>query len=332
MRSARLTLALDSGALTLPPSGPITVFGPRTGDDLSDLPQDRLTLIQGFRPDHDHFRALGFAVGLSAPPGAAAALVCLPRQRDEGRAMVAEAVARTAPGGTIIIDGQKTDGIDTMYRDIRARVATSAPLSKAHGKIFAFATGPDADFDDWRARDHQVDGGFVTRPGVFSADGPDRGSALLATALPAKLPARVVDLGAGWGYLAHAILARDGVQHLDLVEADATALDCARINITDPRAAFHWADALTFRPEKAVDAVVCNPPFHTARAADPALGVAFIRAAARMLHPGGTLWLVSNRHLPYPAVLAEAFREVEDIGTDTGFRLTRAARPNRARP
>jgi 16S rRNA (guanine1207-N2)-methyltransferase len=335
MRSARLTLALDSGALTLPPTGPITVFGPRMGDDLSDLPQDRLTLVQGFRPDHDHFRALGYTVALAAPPGAAASLVCLPRQRDEGRAMVAEAVALTAPGGTIIIDGQKTDGIDTMYRDIRARVATSVPLSKAHGKIFAFVVGDGPDrtaFEDWRAHDHAVDGGFITRPGVFSADGPDRGSALLAAALPAKLPARVVDLGAGWGYLARAILARDGVQHLDLVDADATALDCARRNITDPRAAFHWADALTFRPEKAADAVVCNPPFHTARAADPALGVAFIRAAARMLHPGGTLWLVSNRHLPYPTVLAEAFREVEDIGTDTGFRLTRAARPNRARP
>jgi 16S rRNA (guanine1207-N2)-methyltransferase len=273
-------------------------------------------------------------VVLSAPQGAAAALVCLPRQRDEGRALVAEAVAATTPGGAVIIDGQKTDGVDAMHRDTRARVATSAPLSKAHGKIFAFAAGTASDgtFTDWRARDRQVEGGFVTRPGVFSADGPDRGSALLAAALPSKLPARVVDLGAGWGYLARAILSREGVQHLDLVEADATALDCARLNITDPRAAFHWADALSFRPEKAADAVVCNPPFHTARAADPALGLAFIRAAARMLHPGGTLWLVANRHLPYAAPLAEAFREVEEIGTDTGFRLIRAARPNRARP
>jgi 16S rRNA (guanine1207-N2)-methyltransferase len=334
MRSARLNLALESGTIVLPPDGPITVFGPRAGDDLSDLPQGRLTLVQGFRPDHDHFRRLGFTVAVAAPPGAALSLVCLPRQRDEGRALVAEAAALTAPGGTIIIDGQKTDGIDAMQRDIRSRVATSAPLSKAHGKIFAFVAGPgpDAAFGDWRARDRQVEGGYVTRPGVFSADGPDRGSALLAAALPAKLPARVVDLGAGWGYLARAILARDGVQHLDLVEADATALDCARLNITDPRAAFHWADALTFRPDKAADAVVCNPPFHTARAADPGLGAGFIRSAARMLHPGGTLWLVSNRHLPYAAALAEAFREVEEIGTDTGFRLTRAARPNRARP
>jgi 16S rRNA (guanine1207-N2)-methyltransferase len=327
-------MALDSGAISLPQAGPITVFGPRIGDDLSALPKDRLTLVQGFRPDHDHFAALGFRVALAGPPDAAASLVCLPRQRDEGRALVAEAAALTVPGGPVIIDGQKTDGIDAMHRDIRARLTPSVPLSKAHGKIFAFAAGgdPAAALDDWRARDRRLEGGFVTRPGVFSAEGPDRGSALLAAALPPKLPARVVDLGAGWGYLARAILAREGVQHLDLVEADASALACARIAITDPRAAFHWADALTFRPEKAADAVVCNPPFHTARAADPALGVAFIRAAARMLHPGGTLWLVANRHLPYAAALAETFREVDEIGSDPAYRLTRAARPNRARP
>ncbi len=330
MRSARLTLALDSGAITLPPDGQITVFNPRIGDDLAALDQGRLHLVQGFRPDHDHFRSLGYTVGLAAPGGVAAALVCLPRQRDEARALIELAARQTVPGGLVIVDGQKTDGIDAMHRDIRARVPTSAPLSKAHGKVFAFAAGPE--FTDWRAQDHRVDGGFITRPGVFSADGPDRGSALLAAALPAKLPARVVDLGAGWGFLARAILERDGVKHLDLVEADAAALDCARLNIVDPRVAFHWADALTFRPEKAVDAVVCNPPFHTARAADPGLGAGFIRAAARMLHPGGTLWLVANRHLPYAATLAEAFREVEEIGTDPGFRLTRAARPTRARP
>jgi 16S rRNA (guanine1207-N2)-methyltransferase len=141
----------------------------------------------------------------------------------------------------------------------------------------------------------------------------------------------VVDLGAGWGYLARAVLTREGVAAVDLVEAEALALDCARRNVTDPRARFHWADALTFRPDRPADAVVCNPPFHAARAADPALGAAFIRAAAAMLSPAGTLWLVANRHLPYAPVLSESFREVEEIGGDGAFRLTRAARPVRAR-
>lgn len=329
MRSARLALALETGALELPATGDIAVFRPRAGDDLSALPKDRVAVVQGLRPDHDAFAALGYRVSSSTSGGCAAAMVCLPRSKEEARALVAEAAARVAPGGPVIVDGQKTDGIDAIHREVRARVVTSEPVAKAHGKLFSFAAGPG--FADWLPQDRMIEGGFITRPGVFSADAPDRGSALLAQALPLKLPERIVDLGAGWGYLSRAILARDGVRHLDLVEAEAEALACARRNIVDPRAAFHWCDALAFKPERAPDAVVCNPPFHAARAADPGLGAAFIRASAAMLHPGGTLWLVANRHLPYATVLAEAFREVEEIGVDSGFRLTRAARPTRLR-
>jgi 16S rRNA (guanine1207-N2)-methyltransferase len=330
MRSARLILALESGSVRLPESGAIAVIQPRAGDDLSGLPRARVRVVQGFRPDHDHFAAAGYPVAPAAGPGHAAALVCLPRTRDAARAAVAAAETAVTPGAPVIVDGQKTDGIDSLHRDLAARVRTTPPLAKAHGKIFAFAAAEG--LADWQARDRVIDGGFITRPGVFSADGPDRGSALLAAALPPRLPGRGVDLGAGWGYLACAALAREGVTAIDLVEAEAAALDCARVNVTDPRARFHWADATAFRPDGAPDWVVCNPPFHNARAADPALGAGFIRAAARMLHPGGTLWLVANRHLPYAAVLSECFREVEETGADPGFRLTRAARPRRTRP
>jgi len=166
---------------------------------------------------------------------------------------------------------------------------------------------------------------------VFSADGVDRGSALLAAALPAEMPAKVGDLGAGWGYLSRAVLARSGVKHLDVVEAELAALDCARANVADPRAAFHWADATTFRPDRLWGAVVMNPPFHQGRSADPGLGLAFLQAAQRSLAPDGSLWLVANRHLPYGPALSLLFRSVEDIGGDAAFRLTRATAPIRAR-
>jgi 16S rRNA (guanine1207-N2)-methyltransferase len=234
-----------------------------------------------------------------------------------------------APGGVIAVDGQKTDGIDTALKELRARVDLSESLSKAHGKLASFNAGPD--LSDWLARPAVVDG-FQTLPGVFSADGPDRGSVLLAKALPIKLSGKVADLGAGWGYLSRAILERPGVKRLDLVEAEAEALDCARANITDPRARFHWADATSFRPETLLDAVVMNPPFHVGRDADPGLGAAFIRAARRMLAPNGSLWLVANRHLPYDGALSEHFLLHEEVAGDGGFRVIHALKPKRAKP
>ena len=88
------------------------------------------------------------------------------------------------------VDGQKTDGIDTALKDLRGRVDLSDSLSKAHGKLASFPVGPD--LSDWLAKPSLVQG-FQTLPGVFSADGPDRGSILLAGALPAKLGGKIAD-------------------------------------------------------------------------------------------------------------------------------------------
>lgn len=331
MHPDRLSLALDSGLAAIPPVGRVLVLRPRAGDDLSALPRDRVQVVTGFRPVADAFAAQGYDVAPEPQGRFAAALVCAPRARDHAHALLAQASAAVMPGGPVLVDGQKTDGIESLWRDLRAAWAEPTPaLSKAHGKIFAFAAGAALPAG-WVAADRDI-GGFTTRPGVFSADGPDAGSALLAAALPARLPSRVADLGAGWGYLSRAILSREGVQECHLIEAEAEALACARRNIPDPRAQFHWADATRFRPPAPFGAVVCNPPFHTGRDPDPALGIAFLRAAAGMLTTSGTLWLVANRHLPYERVLAECFREVEDLPGTPVFRLYRASRPIPRRP
>ena len=287
-----------------------------------------MDVVTGFKPDADWFAGRGYAVLTRAGGPYAAAVVCLPRARAQGQAMIAEAAACVAPGGPVAVDGQKTDGIDAMLKDLRGRVALSEAFSKAHGKIAVFPAGPGLEV--WAARPAEVEG-FRTVAGVFSADGIDRGSALLAAALPAEMKGKVADFGAGWGYLSRAVLAREGVKECHLVEAEAEALDCARVNVADARAEFHWADATTVRLPKLMEHVVMNPPFHAGRDADPALGLAFIGAAARALAPDGVLWLVANRHLPYDRALKALFREVQEIGGDAAFRVTRAAYPVRAR-
>ena len=221
-----------------------------------------------------------------------------------------------------------------MLKEVRNRGDVGEVLSKAHGKLF---TVRGAECRDWVAKAtkvaHPMDPArqFMTSPGLFSAEGVDPGSAALAEALPDAMTGHVVDLGAGWGFLSDAILKRNGVTRLDLVEADHAALDAARQNISDPRAAFHWADALTFRPDAAVDHVVTNPPFHTGRAAEPSLGQGFIRASASILKPRGHLWLVANRHLPYEKTLEAGFRSVRLLGQTAEYKLFTATQPRTPR-
>ncbi len=307
------------------------LVGARAGTDLDHFDPARTQVVQGFYPDHQALRAQGHEVATSASGDFATAVVFLPRARAEARARIALAVAHLPPGAALWVDGQKTDGVDAVLKELRGLAPVDSVQSRAHGKIFR-VTLPEPGWlpGDWAARDHEAAPGMVTRPGVFSADGPDPASQALASALPEKLPTRIVDLGAGWGWLSAQILAHPGVETLHLVEADATALDCARRNVTDPRARFHWADALDFRLPEPVNGVIMNPPFHEGRVADPRLGAGFIRAAAGLLTGAGRLWMVANRHLPYEQALRECFADVSELGGDTRFKILTASGARRA--
>ncbi|TDL76241.1 class I SAM-dependent methyltransferase [Palleronia sediminis] len=320
MPSPRLTLALDEGLI----AAPVLLIGPPADLDLSDLPGP-VAAWQDRQPDHDDLaaRAVEMREGIDGP--AATAVVFVPRERAAARDRIARA-ARACPD--LLIDGQKTDGIDALLKECRGKGEVGAVISKAHGKIFAFR--PDLAL--WPVTEPRPGPeGWLTAATSFSADGVDPASRLLADSLP-PLAGRAVDLGAGWGYLARRVLeAGPDVTGCDLVEADRGSLDCARVNVTDPRAAFHWADATRWQPEGRIDHVVTNPPFHRGRQGDPGLGRAFIAAAGAMLAPRGTLWLVANRHLPYEQALGAAFAQVEERGDSPSFKLFRATRPRRAR-
>ncbi|MCG7520050.1 class I SAM-dependent methyltransferase [Ruegeria sp. Ofav3-42] len=320
--SPRLELALQSG---LELSQPLTALGPTLASDLSALPRDT-QVVQPFKPFHDHFAQQGFAATPESHDPCQDAIVILPRAKALARSMVYQACQRAS--GLIVVDGAKTDGVDSLLKDIRKRVDVEGPIAKAHGKIFWFRSAPEA-FADWAAPEAQTVDGFRTAPGVFSADGIDPASALLLKSLPDKLGARIADLGAGWGYLSAGVLKTANPRTLHLVEADHIALTCARTNLADTCAQFRWADAVTWNAPEPLDAVVMNPPFHTSRAADPELGKGFIKSAARNLTRSGNLWLVANRHLPYEVTLAESFAQVQEVSGNNRFKVFHASRPRR---
>jgi len=326
---ARLQVALGGGGLELPEEGRIAVYRPPVDADLAGLTPDRCDIIHDFKPFYDAWEGRGYDARVEAEGRYAVSIVCLPRAKAEARALIADACGRT--DGIIVVDGQKTDGADSILKEMKSRVTVQGTISKAHGKLF-WISEPAADFfADWMQGPTQTEGGFWTAPGVFSADDVDLASALLVDALPEKISGEVADLGAGWGFLSAHVLTRPDVTHVHLVEAGHMALECARRNVTDPRAVFHWADVVNWEPAHKMDAVVMNPPFHTGRAAEPQVGQAFVASAARILSAHGHLWMVANRHLPYEAELKKRFAQVEEIGGDARFKLFHATRPARRR-
>ena len=211
-------------------------------------------------------------------------------------------------------------------------------FSKFHCRVF-WAMRDDARIDgallsQWRQADAPrpvLDGRFLSRPGVFAWNRIDAGSALLAENLPSGLAGRAADLGAGWGFLADALLEKNPqLAAIDLYEADARALDLARSNLRargeECVSGFHWHDVAAGLPAGArYDFILSNPPFHdTGKSPQPALGQRFLQAAAGALDPHGAFWLVANAQLPYETLLSERFGAVRQVAAERGYKVIEA--------
>lgn len=336
-----LLLPFATGQLAWPQSGSVLFLRARTGAALRQCARTGLVCEQSFKPAVDALLREGRVVRAPDEIGTERyplVLVLPPRQRDEARALLARAVDCCAPGGIVVASMANDEGARSGESDLKALAGLAGSLSKHHCRVYwsvvNAATTDAAVLAAWRELDAPraiLDGRFVSRPGVFAWDRIDPASALLAGHLPASLVGRAADLGCGYGYLAAELLQRcPGVISLDLYEAEARALALAQRNLA-PLAGpvpldFQWHD-VTSGLSRRYDIIITNPPFHAQGGADrPDIGRAFITAAAAALLPGGSLWLVANRHLPYESVLDGRFGKVRIVTQAGGFKVIEAVR------
>ena len=340
-----LFLPLLDGQLAWPDGG-VLFMRARAGTALLARGWPGLLCQQTFQPDAAALERANLRV-LTRELDAASEIYPLvmllpPRQRDEAKALLARAVRSVRSGGRVLACASNNEGARSCEADLERIAGPVTTLTK--NKCRAFWSAPieqprDAALvEQWLQLDAPrpiADGRFVSRPGVFAWDRIDVASQLLAEHLPPDLAGRAADLGAGFGYLSVELLGRcPGVAALDVYEAERRALDLARLNLAafESRAGIRycWHDVTAGLSEK-YDAIVCNPPFHThARADRPDVGRRFIAAAAQALQPGGRLWMVANRHLPYEAALGAGFERVRIVIQQHGYKIVEAVKAKRA--
>ena len=281
---------------------------------------------QPLKPQAMAWEQAGFSRFDDLPVGKWPVVLVLPgKSRDEALAWFARARERLESGGKLVVAMPNTAGAGRFEKELAKATGNIVSLQKHKCRAF-YATDDgtwnEPLFDEWRELGERREiSGFTVEAGIFSSDHIDPGSQLLADHLPAHLHGNVADLGAGWGFLSAALLKRcPNIERLDLFEADARALACARKNLAhflpeivrlssppcfleeEQKVNFHWHDVTIGLPGL-YDAIVMNPPFHTGQATDVDLGRAFLKVAAASLKRGGKLLLVANRQLPYEAAL-----------------------------
>ncbi len=331
-----LFLPLREGYLRWPSEAAL-LLNARDGWPLHQQLTPGLLCEQGFKPEFDALQRSGVSVLQRIEKDARFALVLAlpPRNREAARALYARAMRHLVPGGVLIVCQTNSEGAKSGEIDLSRIAGALTVLSK--NKCRVFWTRPNEPRDEeqiaqWAKLDVPrpiLDGRFVSRPGVFAWDRIDRASQLLVDQLPSDLTGRAADFGAGFGFLSSQLMTRcAGIRALDVIEADTQALDLARLNLAafDDRVAlrYQWHDVMQGVADR-YDVIVCNPPFHAQQGAErPDIGRRFISAAADALNPGGRLWMVANRHLPYESVLNAAFGEVRVHAQQDGFKAIEA--------
>ena len=74
------------------------------------------------------------------------------------------------------------------------------------------------------------------------------------------------------------------------------------------------------------DVVVTNPPFHVGKQTELSVPIQFIEDSWEVLKPGGRLFLVANRTLPYEVPITERFGRLSTIYDGRRFKVLSATR------
>ncbi len=263
--------------------------------------------------------------------------VCIlaPKDKAYTRFLMAYGLSHLSPEGTIIVAADNKAGGSSLKKDLENLCSNVLSDSKNKAKVvWANKTSfhDNEMLREWLSgselRSHPTTG-FYTYPGIYGWDKIDKGSSLLIEHIPNTLKGTGADFGAGYGLLSIETFKKGPqISRIDAYEHDYRAVIACRKNCeTSQNISVCWQDLSgDFKSETPYDWIIMNPPFHDHHKTAVDLGHNFISSANRNLKPGGALYMVANKTLPYESVLTSLLKGVETVCEHNGFKIFRALR------
>lgn len=145
--------------------------------------------------------------------------------------------------------------------------------------------------------------------GVFSADHIDYATQFLIDHIGVRESEnRILDMGCGNGVIAMAVQLKKPGAEIFLTEDSYLALESAKLNIEGPGVHYYWNDRLDDIPDKSLDLVVSNPPFHLGFETNIEVTIRLFNEVAEKLKQTGRFICVANQHLNYKTHLEKIFK------------------------
>ncbi|MDB6063215.1 MAG: rRNA methyltransferase [Verrucomicrobiaceae bacterium] len=242
-------------------------------------------------------------------------------------------LAALAAGGTLWLSGEKNEGIKTYLEKAAARAGRVAELERGSGcTLGAIARTQQlgAELDDQfypQLRHLQFDEVFSawSKPGIFGWQKIDSGSEFLIEHLHdvfVEPPARVLDLGCGYGYLSLSAALRWPRAEFIATDNNLTAVTTCARNFSENKIQGEViaADCGENVAGK-FPAILCNPPFHQGFDVEADLTLRFLQGARRLLARGGRALFVVNHFIGLEKQAQPLFARVEVVARNKGFKL-----------
>ena len=263
--------------------------------------------------------------------GATVVLLRLPRSLD-ALDEIAALIAAHAHPDVVVIAGGRIKHMTVTMNEVLGRHFGRVDVTHARQKSRCLlARQPLAGPPTEPRRKYHADLGLwvVATGGVFAGTSVDIGTrALLGVLDRVGAFQSAVDLGCGTGILA-AFLARQAAARGTGGRVLATDESAAAVASTALTAQANDLDVTVTRddagsqiPERSVDVVVLNPPFHTGAAVHSGVSTKLFEAASRMLRPGGELWTVYNSHLDHRPTLERIIGSTRQVTRTPKFTVT----------
>jgi 16S rRNA (guanine1207-N2)-methyltransferase len=267
--------------------------------------------------------------------GARIVALRLPRSLDQLDQWSALIAAYAADDVLVFAGGRikhMTLGMNDVMKQYFNKVTASLAVQKsrvlrARGPL-AEAGLADLAFWPKSKRYDNIDMTITAHGGVFAGINLDIGTRELLAVLD-QTPASastIIDFGCGTGILAVAIARLRPTAAVIASDQSAAAVASAQgtveANALSDRITVTRDDGLASQPDASADLILFNPPFHSGAAVHTDTSMRLFEEAARVLKPGGELWVVANRHLGYQSHLTRIVGPTREISRTPKFTVT----------
>lgn len=249
--------------------------------------------------------------------------------------LINQALRILKPQGSLLLCGQKNEGIKTYIEKACALLGSDKKIHKDGANYFSSITKRtgagqplnDEDYPQLRTCLSVAKQLVYSKPGQFGWNKIDQGSDFLITEIDRiyaqqnSTIANCLDLGCGYGFLSIASRHLPIAQRV-LTDNNAAALasarrNCEQLGLTADIIPSDAGQQLTGQ----FALILCNPPFHQGFSVDGDLTDKFLRNAKRLLAPQGAAYFVVNQFIPLQKKALPHFQGINLLSQNKSFKI-----------